>query len=300
MAEWLKAHAWKACWIRLRSACRISTFRGDQHTTILKACSQSFTAVISSMDDNPFRYWDSITSARAARLTEEEALEGATTISLETQEELIEDDIYVYVVNNFRDFLLKLRALKPEQQEMLLAYYVLGTKQESLAAFYHATQTQGSFRIRTAAKALGCFIMMGTPTVPKMAEILTAAKLEDGLNSAVKMDSVPLSVIIDSYARYRSFEKVANLHKLWRPDVRKIMSAASKQLLASEDIEQQALGTYIFCLIDKQNPIGVGKTRRQMMKQGDIVLRDPDIVGEFRMKIEDPGFNSMFVTRANR
>jgi len=42
-------------------------------------------------------YMDSVTSARAMLLNEEDALEWATTISLETQQDLQEDDVFTYI-----------------------------------------------------------------------------------------------------------------------------------------------------------------------------------------------------------
>ena len=65
-------------------------------------------------------YMDSITAERSLLLTEEEQLAGATTISLETQNEFGEDDFYVYSREHFADWLRVLRNLSLEQQEMLL------------------------------------------------------------------------------------------------------------------------------------------------------------------------------------
>ncbi len=48
---------------------------------------------------------NSVTSARSLLLTDEEALEGASTISLETQQDLQEDDIFTYIQENFTGFL---------------------------------------------------------------------------------------------------------------------------------------------------------------------------------------------------
>ena len=239
-------------------------------------------------------YFDSITSARSILLTEEEQLEGCTTISLETQQDLSEEDILTYVLENFSEFLKMLRFLKKEDQELLLSYYLLSKTQNTLAIIHKSTQTVCSFRIRMAVKTLACFIMMGEPTVDRMHDILTRAGLEKSL------DKIDLSEIIDLYAKTRSFQRIAEVHHLHRPDIRRAMSRASKQLMESKDAQEHALGAYIHSLIDKANPSGVGYSKRKVSKLGHIYRTDPALLGEFRIKVEDPDFDHMFVSRANR
>jgi hypothetical protein len=64
------------------------------------------------------------------------------------------------------------------------------------------------------------------------------------------------------------------------------------------DPELQTLGAYITNLIDKANPVGRGITKRKAKKSGDIQRRDPDIVGQFRVRVDDPDFDAMFVSMA--
>jgi hypothetical protein len=227
-------------------------------------------------------------------LTEEEQLHGMSCIGLETQPELSEDDILTYVLDHFSEFLRMLRHLKKEDQELLLSYYLLSKTQNTLAIIHKSTQTVCSFRIRMAVKTLACFIMMGEPTVERMHEILTRAGLEGSL------DKINLSEIIDLYAKTRSFQRIAEVHHLHRPDIRRAMSRASKQLMESKDAQEHALGAYIHSLIDKANPSGVGYSKRKMQKLGHIYRVDPALLGEFRIKVEDPEFEHMFVSRANR
>ena len=239
-------------------------------------------------------YFDSITSARAMLLSEDDQLEGTTTISLETQADMTEEDILTYVIENFSEFLKMLRFLKKEDQELLLSYYLLSKTQNTLAIIHKSTQTVCSFRIRMAVKTLACFIMMGEPTIERMHEILVSAELENSI------DKVPLSEIIDLYAKTRSFQRIAEVHHLHRPDIRRAMSRASKQLMEAKDAQQHALGAYIHSLIDKANPSGVGYSKRKMQKLGHIYRVDPPLLGEFRINLEDPDFDHMFVSRANR
>jgi len=240
---------------------------------------------------------DSVVANRAMQLSEEDALEGHTTISLETCGELIDKaDKYTltYIQENFADFLKYLRFLKKEDQELLLSYYILAKTQNTLALIHKSTQTVCSFRLRMAAKTLGAFILMGEPTPEKMHEILEKAGLEGSLKKT------PLSQIIDEYSRCRNFQRIAEVHKLHRPDIRRAMSRASKQLIETKDQHQHALGAYIHSLIDKSNPAGVGYSKRKIAKMCHIYLRDADCLGQFRIDVEDPYFSSWFVSRANR
>jgi hypothetical protein len=146
----------------------------------------------------------------------------------------------------------------------------------------------------------------GTPDVEMMRLILIKAGLEHSLKK------VGLSEIIAVYARCRSFSQIATAYHLHRPDVRRSMSQAAKKLLAGDPAHQEfkimpaspeeiALGAYIFNLIDKSNPTGQGKSERQKAKTARCVVRvDPPCTGEFRVAVNDPGWDSLFVSRANR
>src|SRR5208282_4898996 len=102
--------------------------------------------------------------------------------------------------------------------------------QNTLAIIHRSTQTVCSFRIRMAVKVLCAFILYGEEfTEGKMKDVLVQAKLEHSIKS------VPLSTIIDLYIKTRSFQRVAEIHKLHRPDIRRAMSRSSKQLLESKD-----------------------------------------------------------------
>lgn len=239
-------------------------------------------------------YFESITSARAMLLTEDEQLEGATTISLETQADMAEDDVLSYVQENFAEFLKKVRYLKKEDQELLLSYYLLAKTQNTLAIIHKSTQTVCSFRLRMAVKTLCAFIMMGEPTPEKMHVILEKAGLENSLQT------ISLSTVVDLYSKTRSFQRIAEVHHLHRPDIRRAMSRASKQLMDSKDAHEHALGAYIHSLIDKANPSGTGFSKRKVSKLGHLYRVDPNILGEFRIRVEDPDFNFWFVSRANR
>jgi hypothetical protein len=68
-------------------------------------------------------------------LTDEESLQGNTTVSIETTES--ETEKFVGYVREHPDkFLEVIRRLKPADQDMLLAYYMIGSKQNSLARLF--------------------------------------------------------------------------------------------------------------------------------------------------------------------
>lgn len=166
--------------------------------------------------------------------------------------------------------------------------------QNTLAIIHKSTQTVCSFRIRMAIKTLACFIMMGEPTVEHMHDILEKAGLENNL------EKINLSDVIDLYVKTRSFQRIAEVHGLHRPDIRRAMSRASKTLMESKDPSEHALGAFIHSLIDKASPTGTGFSKRKTAKLGHIYRVDPPILGEFRIHVEDPDFDHFFVSRANR
>jgi hypothetical protein len=71
-------------------------------------------------------------------------------------------------------------------------------------------------------------------------------------------------------------------------------------LLQSDSIRHKAVGSFLFDLIDKASASGSGFSKRKMAKQGSIYLTDPKILGYFRVCVTDPGFASLFVSRANK
>lgn len=242
-------------------------------------------------------YMDSVTAARSILLSEQDQLEGTTTISLETCEDLQQEaDVLTYIQENFGEFLKTLRYLKKEDQELLLSYYLLSKTQNTLALIHKSTQTVCSFRIRMAVKTLCAFIMMGLPTEENMRAILEEEGLEHSLG-----DTLPLSRAIALYSKVRSFQRIAEIYHIHRPDIRRAMSRASKQLMESKNAHAHALGAYTHSLIDKASPSGTGYSKRKQQKQGHIYRSDSPILGEFRVKVTDPDFEKhWFVSRANR
>ncbi len=250
------------------------------------------------MEQSP--YMESVTADRALLLTEEQALEGNILISLEAQADLVEDNIVTYITGNFAQFLTALRSLKAEDQDLLLSYYLTGNTQSTLAQLHHTTQTVCSFRLRMAVKALGTYLMMGQPSEETLRELFSRTGFEDSLHTQDEaMAVVPLSKVCLEYAQLQNFQTVATLYKLHRPDVRRAMSRASKALKDSTEPQEAAVAAWIHSMIDKASPTGTGVSKRKAATQGNMYLHDPVILGDFRVKIDDPGFGALFVSRAN-
>lgn len=79
------------------------------------------------------------------------------------------------------------------------------------------------------------------------------------------------------------------------------MLSAHKRLMVSTDMREQALGTWLFGLLEKSSPTGTGLSAREQKKQGDQYHVDGRILGDFYVNVDDPQFAAnMFVSRAER
>ena len=230
----------------------------------------------------------------ATRVDPQAALEGTATISIETGDDRPEEDTLTYIEDHFGEFLRNLRYLSQADQELLLSYYILARSQETLALWMHTSQTIVSSRIRLAMQALGTFLILSGPPTP---EVLTEVMAEIGMESTLDK---PLSELVVLYARCRSFERVAQVTGLHRPTMRRALTLASKTLVASTDMRQRAIGAWLFGMIDKASVRGIGKNTIAAAKEGSMYITNTRLLGEFRIKIEDPEFDSVFTSRAQR
>lgn len=241
-------------------------------------------------------YFEMIVAARAmSRGYQDEAeyLTGDNCISAETQADMMAEHIGTYIRENFDDFIKHLRLLPPEDQEILLTYYVLNRPQWCIAKLYRSTQTVCSSKLRMAMKKLGAVVIFNIPSVDDMDPILN----ERGLNTQVP--GVLTSALIDEYRRVHSFALVAKRFKAHRPDVRRALNHTAKTLLAQERNEELALGAYLYGLIDKASSSGQGYNQRKLDKYTHVVRKDPAILGSFRVSITDPDFEHILVSKAS-
>jgi hypothetical protein len=175
-----------------------------------------------------------------------------------------------------------------------------------------------------ATKVLGCFLIFGgPPSVDQIRTVLVDAGMEtlaleaDTSVTTYKepgarrgayhgrrggMTECSLSEIAGSYARLRSFEAVAELYRVHRPEIRRSLKRAADTLLESDAPARQAVGAWFFSLVDKASPWGVGRSIRAQRKIHDSRTTDPDEIGEFRIQIKGRGdafFEKLFSSRGN-
>jgi hypothetical protein len=236
-------------------------------------------------------YWTAVTDAESIRHFNEDepgSLDGSQLISIESDANTQEQDIFVYVHENFPAFLQLIKSIRIRDSEMLRIYYVLRKTQSQLGPIFGLSQTIASFNLRMAVKVIACLIMFGgAPTQEQTRPIFEAAGLEEQKLKGNEGDniSVSLSQLLDEYEKKRSFQYVAQLHGLHRPEVRRTFKRVSNILLNSKVPEEHALGAWVFSLIDKANPHGTGQTERYKAKSGNIIRYDPPELGQFRVKI---------------
>jgi len=244
-------------------------------------------------------FWDSITAKRAEIAfgdDEQACLEGSQLISIETQDDTgPEESVYAYVEVNFPAFLGHIRALSLQDQERVLSYYCLKKTQDHLATIFRSTQTVASFQLRAAVKCMVALVAWGgrEPSVDTMEPLLQRV----GCN---KLGDHNLAELVLEYSYCKSFDEVAQKHGIHRPVIRRAISHASQEMTqAKHPPAVQALGWFLFKLIDRMNPRGKGPSRRALMRAGDFAVEVPAVVGVNLVRTDDPHISSFFQSRAN-
>lgn len=239
------------------------------------------------------KYFEAITAQRSLLVSEEDALAGNVTISLETAESN-PDDIFTCVSTDLPLFMRALCTLSKRDRELLISYYLLGIPQHVIATLFRTTQTLSSLALRAASARLGCYILLGELTQPRIAAILLKHALEHTLAG------IGLSYAVTMYAECRSYEKVAKQYKLHRPDIRKAIRQAEQHLTACDDPQAKALGAYLAGLTEKSSAGGTGLSVRQRNREGHMFKIDSSLLGDFRIDFQHPDFDQVFVSKAVR
>jgi hypothetical protein len=256
------------------------------------------------LEDLMNNYFENIIANRAVLLDTDEMLAGNETVSIETQDDLVESGLSTFIQSNFAQFLHQLSYLAKHEKDLLLSYFVLGKSQKSIGAVLGITRTMCSTQTRHAIQAIGAMVMLGTPTGEVMSEILTANGLGDLYSrllpvTCVERRSAPLSKLVAAYANTRSFQAVADAYGIHRATIRKSITVASKKLLESKKPRDMALGAYLFNLKEKASPSGRGLSMRQRAKPIGIYLKDPLLFDRFRVDAASPEFDHLFTARVN-
>lgn len=253
--------------------------------------------------ENPNAYMEAVVAARSILISEEESLAGTAMLSQETQPEDSEYKFANYVEDSFADFLTLLRKLPRREQDLLLAYYCLGIKQENLARILCTTQTLTSADIRHATQAVAAILLYGgeKPSAELLSRVLIRAgaeeqqlKAEDG-NQVVM---VKASQMIVDFAVSRSYADVAEKHRLHRPEVRRCLRGLAAKFLASSLPQEEALGGWLTVLTDKTSAKGAGYTVRQKAKFIPMYRVDSTILGKFEIDVSHPDFDQLFSAQA--
>lgn len=238
---------------------------------------------------NQFAYFNGVLGQRALALDPEEALRGDITVSMETQEDLVSDDFFSFIRANPAVFFKYLKFLTPDEQELLMIYYLLGKTQAHLGNILRSTQTICSSRLRWTIKRL-CAFAAGEPGEERLAQAFQRAGVEN---------AIQLSKAVTLYSKCRSFEYVASALKVQRSPLRRELREAANKMMESSDPEIGSIGAYLYGLVDRASTKGQGWDEKQLRKYADIYSLDSPILGAFRVDISDPNIEQLFMPRAN-
>jgi hypothetical protein len=243
--------------------------------------------------DADFAYWNKIIALRSQEGDEEDWLSATRLLSAETMpEDLGEDHLSMYVKGHFNNFLKYLHYLNDEDRDLLLSYFCLGTSQKTIGKILNRTQTSCSYRWRAAAKNLGFIIMSeGLPSKQIMETTL------------IKAGQDPM--VADFVVRYRAS---GNLHQVWlnmrdrlpgtRPTIiRKMIYQTSAAMVDNEDGAIAGMGAYLFGLMDSKDPTGALASKASKKRLSEIIRKDPDCFGQFRIKPSDVG--KLFISKSS-
>jgi hypothetical protein len=238
------------------------------------------------------KYFEVITAKRSMLLSEEEALAGNTTISLETQAGELDNDVFTTFTEHPALLFRNIRFLEKRDQELLLSYYLLNKSQRVLGVIMRLTQTLTSANINRAEKCMAARLLFTEPIPEDIAEQLDNCGMLDIVGTA------KLSEVIYDYSLCFDFADTADNFNITRTFIRPAMRDAISRLAACSDDKAKALSAYIQSLIEKKSATGKGLTARQQKKTCHLFKIDSSILGDFRIDVQHPDFDQVFVSKA--
>jgi hypothetical protein len=263
--------------------------------------------------DNEYKeggYFDLISHNRLKNANIEEMLEGGLLVSIESQEDHVTASLRGFIEDNTISFFRILRQLSPEQQDLIISYYILNKTQNQLAAqILNNTQTMTSFQLRKAVDAL-CSVM-------QWPDGLTEEIINKVLgNRTMEIDSTPsepyaafrktgtlLTVsaakVLCSLFKHRSFDRVAREFSVWRPELRRAVRSLVKELIDNDERDSKLLGGFLFSLIDTLPASGSGKNKKALRRVEPYRSKDPDCLGKFRIRMGEPGWTAAFPSHSS-
>jgi hypothetical protein len=246
------------------------------------------------------------------QLSVEDSLKGETLLSIETETNRQDADLFVFVESYPEKFFELVRRLPAREQEQLVCYFIVGGTQSRLCGIWLTTQTLLSQRLRRAIRAFAAAVMFGTLQVPeeKMREILERQGMEwqtiasDGKTGEMR---VRMSAVFARYMATRSFSDTARHFKVHRAGIRREMNSQAWTLspdsaedAPQDDPEAVALGAVLRILTEGADPKKQGRATRHQRKEVDVMMRDTDVLGLFRVDLNRRDADDIFVSGANR
>jgi hypothetical protein len=239
-------------------------------------------------------YMETVAGKRALNLTEEEALAGNTLVSAETCLDHMVTTMERTILIHPETFFANLRFLSVSDQEVLLCYYLCGKTQTNIAKALIGghTQTLVSSAIRQALAVYALYMLhQGFPPVSFLEKHFTRMKVET--NST----GVPLSVIVATWATASGFslDRVAGHLRIHPPKARQAIREAINVL--REDPSRD--NTMLLChLLDLNDRSKRAKSGEDNTLAKPIKARTSGILGQFRVRAEDPDIDQLFTSRA--
>jgi len=221
-------------------------------------------------------YFEDIVAQRAMLLTEDEALQGNTTLSVETVSAAREDAATV-IRENLPAYLPSIRKLSETDQDILLAYFLSSKTQTHLSSLFNISQTNCSAWIREALVRLGSAMLLHDMSERTLKKILEAGQAN------VLVGEIPMSTLIAQLVKVPSVFLVAATHHIKAPKLRYLMRQVAIKLEQSKSHEAVGLAAYLN-----------GRLARKNKKLKNQKVDDPAVVGKFYVSVTAPGFNEVF------
>ena len=146
--------------------------------------------------------------------------------------------------------------LRVEFQELFIEYWILHKSQSFLAKVHGQIQTRIWQKLRITEQAIGALIVLGTePSADALRTILQETGLED-------TEYGPLSGMIATYALAQSYAQVAKQFAAPIPAIRKIFRPSIERLVASKNLKEVAVGSYLRNLVYNASLTKSGLSKR--------------------------------------
>jgi hypothetical protein len=253
-----------------------------------------------------FSYWN-IVSDKASQslyirstttldrlIAEEEGTQAdpdAALFSFETNPDNHSTSMLSFAHEHTSRFLALLTILDPEYQEMCVGYYLLGKTEEQLGRIYGRSQSVTGYEIKACITNLAMSAALGEPTRDNLRTILDGCQME---TMVIQDKTVSLSHLLYLFIQTRSFKDVADVFRIHRPHIRRLLPVVAERLTNSKNVKEAALGHLINRVLYRSDPATNAPKERQYLK-----LQDPPVVGSFEIDVTAEGFDHLFTSESD-